>query len=165
MPVLTCCNNADNKTIPAVKQNDSLVKNPITAAQKNIPVTAPDQPFDSTLQYAYIKSVIKKADSVFITADFIQYLTGDKALAEAKKNGDADTAYNDNGKITYVYVANDYYILNSSKKLRQLPLAKMYQIETLSSTTLKKTTLQNFIKKYPYDNYIFTLEFKNGEVI
>jgi hypothetical protein len=158
------CNNADNKTRVTAETKDSLVSKRLALQNTDTANNLTQQPPDSALQYAYIKNVIKKADTVFIVADFIQYLTGTAALAEAKRNGDADTAYDDKGKITTVYVANDFYVLNSSKKLRQFPLAEMYIIETLSSTNLQKTSLKNFMKKYPFDNFIFKLEIKNGVV-
>ena len=48
---------------------------------------------------------------------------GDEAVEQASKRHDADTFYNDNGKMEE-YVPNDYYIVNDNKKIRRLKLAK-----------------------------------------
>jgi hypothetical protein len=74
-------------------------------------------------QYANIVRVFQKGDTTFLDADYIQYLTGDAAIEAAKKAHQADTFKTKDGK-THIDVPNDYFIVNESKKIRQLQLAK-----------------------------------------
>jgi hypothetical protein len=150
------------------KDNAIAVKTDSTSLQMPTDSIASEGQGNADSTYAYIKETIKRNDSVFIQADYIQFLTGDLAVAAAKKNHEADTSYDDKGKITSVFVDNDYYILNENKKLRLLPLAKNVEIETVdmsAGVSIAKTTLDNFISKHGNDSFPFILHIRNNIVI
>ncbi len=85
--------------------------------------TEADAQANAKEQYANIIRIFQKEDTTFIDTDYIQFLTGDAAIEAAKKVHEADTFVTDDGKIEYA-VPNDYFIVNESNKIRQLPLAK-----------------------------------------
>ncbi|HEY6503589.1 MAG TPA: hypothetical protein VIZ28_06390 [Chitinophagaceae bacterium] len=92
------------------------------------------QPTDKTdnsneTQYAFITDILQNGDSVYLNADYVQYLTGDSAIAAAISEGQADTVQID-GKM-HVDVPNDYYILNNNPKLRKLRIDKKCEFDFL----------------------------------
>src|SRR5689334_22890747 len=80
-------------------------------------------------EYCYIVNVVSSRDTVFVDADYIQYLKGQKAIDAAKRNGDADTTIK-NGKIK-ISLPNDYYIVNENKKIRRLRLSQKITFELI----------------------------------
>lgn len=126
----------------------------------------------TSIQYAYIleffqktnsgwetismKSIAKQHSSrtLAIDADYIQMFEGEAALAAAKKNGDVDTTYGENGKILDIYIPNDFYILNENPKIRRL--------ELLPNT---KIIFQSINEETPLDSRLFKLFLKNNKVI
>ncbi len=121
---------------------------------------------DST--YAYVRKIYQKGDSSYIDADYIQFLTGKAAIDAAKKNHDADTFYGDNGKIIEIGVPDDYYIVNQSKQIRTLPLAKDADIETMDMSSgnvlTKKMSVKDFKARGLKNGLPFILKLRNNEV-
>ena len=159
----------------ACKQNAETSQQPLadsvsiaTAIDSIQPKTAAAETVTSDSVYAYIKKAWQKEDSVFIEADYIQFLTGKAAVEAAKLHHEADTIYDDKGKITDIIVDNDYYILNENKKLRTLAVGKDVTIETVSMSngpvSIVKTSLKDFISTHGKDSFPFILKFKNNEV-
>lgn len=72
---------------------------------------------------------------VVADVDYVQMLSGKAAIAAAIKRGDADTSFDDKGKILDVSVPNDYYIVNNNTKIRQLYIAPYIIIEMLKENT------------------------------
>ena len=64
--------------------------------------------YDS-MEYAFISKIIERGDTVFVDADYIQFLTGQAAIDAAIKEHNADTFKTEDGA-THVDVPNDYYI-------------------------------------------------------
>jgi len=80
-------------------------------------------------EYAFITEIQQNGDSTYLVVDYVQYLTGDSAIAAAIQEGNADTVEID-GKIS-IGVPNDYYILNSSPKLRKFAVDKKCEFDFL----------------------------------
>ncbi|MEO5776758.1 MAG: hypothetical protein ABIQ27_07630 [Flavobacterium sp.] len=93
-----------------------------------------------------IIKVYKKDNKTFIKSDFVQYLTGDRAIEAAKKSGEADFIIK-NGKKVYA-VPNDYFIVNENKKIRTFELDKK---------------VENFFSRSHEGVYTLTIE--NNKVI
>jgi hypothetical protein len=102
-------------------------------------------------QTVYIQSLFKTKDTFYLDADYIEFLTGDEAFDAAGKQGDLDTSYTSDGKMS-VGVPNDYYILNENKKTTRLPLSKNVVIETIfwgdDTYYLKRTSIDSLYKQY-----------------
>lgn len=157
---LSCSNN---NNITPVEKTDTLHQQTIA---DTIVIAEEQGSADSV--YAYLKGIFKRNDSVFVRADYIQFLTGDAAVAAAKRNHEADTSYDEKGKISSIFVDNDYYIINENKKLRLLPLAKNVSIETVDMSTavsIIKTTLDDFINKHGNDSFPFILHIQNNMIV
>ncbi len=124
--------------------------------------TTIDETDNSTkIQYAFIADIQQKGDSTFILADYIQYLTGDSAIAAAIREGAADTAQMD-GK-TIVGVPNDYYIVNSNPKLRNLRIDNLCEFDLLLwldrvHTEKVDNSLASLKKIYQDAPFILTLD-------
>ena len=108
--VFISCNNADqqaaSKEAPAVDKKTAVLEPVISAA----PVQGQDKPEPG--QYCYIKKIFVLGDTVYVEADYIEFLMGEDAVAAARKHGDTE------GPL------DDYYIVNDNTKLRTLSLAK-----------------------------------------
>ena len=122
---------------------------------------------NSSEQYAYILSIPEKADTIFIDADYVQYLTGDSAIEAAKKKHMADTFTIDG--TTHIDVPNDYFILNENKNIRRLALSKQIVFDLLldldradHKEEIKDNSLKSF--KEIYKNNLFLLAINNNEV-
>jgi hypothetical protein len=103
--------------------------------------------------------IIKK----YIDADYIQYLTGNQAIEEAKKNGDADVIII-NGIKKYS-IPDDFYVLNENKKIRKLELSNNIKIDLIdNSKSSGKDSIFNYFKNN-YDDRIYILELSGGKVI
>lgn len=127
-----------------------------------INVNKNDKIQQTTEQYSLILKVYTENGKNYVDADYVQYLIGDKAIEEAKKNGDAD-AFIVDGKKIYA-VPNDYYIVNKNKTIRKIELSDNPTFNLLISENLKDSnTLENFKKNYHDSLYILRL--KNNKII
>ena len=114
-------------------------------------------------EYTFIVGVIQKADSTFIDADYIQYLTGQAAINAAIKVHQADTFKTEDGK-THIDVPNDYFIVNNNKKIRRLALDKNCSIDLVlnldRTPPITENSLRN-LKKVDHESpFILTLNDK-----
>jgi hypothetical protein len=112
LTLLSCTSNSSRQT--------SLVKGEKTVEYLD---TLSGNRTDRKEQYANIVHIFYKDDTAFLDADYIQYLTGDEAIEAGKNAHEADTFKTEDGK-THIDIPNDYFIVNESKRTRQLPLAK-----------------------------------------
>jgi hypothetical protein len=141
--------------------------------QKNIDTTShysdtdTNKSADTTLsgkeQYANIIRIYERLDTVYIDVDYIQFLIGDAAIEAAKKANEADTFIKADGKIDYA-VQNDYFIINESKKIRHLALAKDCKYELLYNPDrlhpIKDNSLESLKTIYGDSPFILTLNDK-----
>ena len=74
-------------------------------------MASPSDVSSTSKQYTLIKKVYLKSGTWYVTADYIQFLTGSAAAAAATAHGDESPP------------PNDYYILNDNTLLRELPVA------------------------------------------
>jgi hypothetical protein len=146
---------------------------PDSSSQQYTPHQPGNFPLSDTLidgkeQYTYIKSAYEKNGMFYINADYIQFLTGDAALAAAKKNGTADTTYDDKGNITNIGVDDDYLILNENSKIRTLQLSPGVVIETIlpgdDPISLKRISVNDF-RNQDYTDRPFILTMRNETVV
>jgi hypothetical protein len=112
-----------------------------------------------------IRKISEENGQVFIYTDYIQRLEGEKAVEEAKKRGDADTAIID-GKMV-IGVVNDYYIINDNPKIRKLPLDSAAKFEFVENPDRYDGKVTNTLQglKLIYEDIPFILTLKNGRVI
>ncbi len=103
---------------PNTSKDNTKIQNELIANQKESVLKV-----NTHEQYAIIINLFQKSDTTFLEADYIQFLTGDKAIEAARKANEVDTFINKDGKIDFA-VPNDYFIVNESKKIRLLPLSK-----------------------------------------
>jgi hypothetical protein len=109
-------------------------------------------------RHCYIKKIFSENDRTYIKVDYIEFLTGEKAIEIAKEDGQAEFNISEFGDTIY-YVLNDYYIINKNNKLRTFELSSdivielfyytetNYEIQHLKNTDLKK--LEEHIKNHP----------------
>lgn len=126
-----------------------------------------DRPAEEKVQqYAFITNIIERPDSTYLDADYIQYLTGDSAVAAAAKKGDLDTTQNADGTVS-TDVVNDYYILNDNKRVRRIPIATDCRYDLLLSmdrvVKINENSLESLKKIYKETPFLLTIE--NGEII
>ncbi|WBA43656.1 hypothetical protein [Hymenobacter canadensis] len=71
--------------------------------------------------HAYIRRFYQQNGQYYVDVDYVQFLSGEAAVAAARRKGDAavDVVKGD----TVYSVFNDYYIVNDNPKLRTFPLA------------------------------------------
>lgn len=159
-----CGNNDSNKpsgevtadsTNAAVEQTGGDSSAPTTAHASTVkgePVTPPEA--SDSLKFCFINKLYKKGDNYFIDADYIQFLTGDKAVAEAKKHHDAEMEVI-NGDTVYSLL-DDIYVLNENKKIRSLRLGEGIKLMDLAndpeSVVLKPVSFDTFKKGYSKDH-------------
>lgn len=72
--------------------------------------------------HGYIRRFYLDKGRYYVTVNYIQFLSGEAAVAAARRKGDAAVDVV-NGDTVYS-VFNDYYIVNDSPKLRTFPLAE-----------------------------------------
>lgn len=118
-------------------------------------------------EYAFITDIRQNGESVFLIADYVQFLVGDSAVSAAIKYGDADTVQI-NGKIE-IGVPNDYYIVNSNPRLRKLSINKNCEFDFLlwlDRVDIEKVdnSLSSLMKIYKDAPFILTLNNKDTVV-
>ena len=106
------------------------------------------------ISFHTVKQHRSKADTIAIDVDYVQMLTGSKARAAAIKNGDADTSFDANGKIIDINVPNDYYILNSNKRLVKIVIAPHVSLSLLHQEG----------DEVPMSDRLFKVYFKNKKI-
>ena len=114
-------------------------------------------------QYGYVKNITNDGGKINLMVDFVQMLTGKTAVEAAKKAGDADTLYNDNGTIKEIIVFDDYYILNSNPQLRKLQLSPTVKFKFSGVPKPLPPTFASF--KKIYKDHLFKLFLQNNTVI
>lgn len=122
--LLFSCNGNDQQKQTNDTSADTVASVAVTPEVEHGAIQPQQRPEDG--QYCYINKVYKTGDSICIDADFITFLMGREALAEARKKGDAEP-FVKNGDTTWS-VPNDYYIVNENKKIRTLKLSKDFRL-------------------------------------
>lgn len=154
---LLSCNNSTDKS--ATADSATSKANMGDTIKTIIPDTAVDI-------YCNITGIEKKQDSVFIKADYVEYFHGPNVLEEAKKRHRADTAFDRNGKITDIFVPDDYFIVDDDRSLRSLYLAANTPIimdtEIAGNKSNKINTYAYFSKHY--ETSLFLLRVKGNSV-
>lgn len=130
-------------------------------------------PIDSTAltrgkqskQTCFITNITEQEGQVFIHADYIQRIDGQRAVEEAKKRGDADTFFLD-GKMQ-IGVPNDYYVINDNPKIRKLLLDPTVKFEFVENPDRLEGKVENNLDglKLIYKDAQFELTIKDGIVV
>jgi hypothetical protein len=156
--LLSCNSNSSNQT--------TLVKSDTTKSLDTGNIIQSDTLASIQEQYADIVRIYQKGDKTFLDADYIQYLTGDAAIEAAKKAHQADTFKTEDGK-THIDVPNDYFIVNESKKIRQLPLSKDCVFELIINPDRTHPINDNSLKSLQaiYSDSPFILTLNNKGVV
>jgi hypothetical protein len=159
--IVFCFSCADNSTGQAAHKQ----MEPFASTSKRNNASSASVEKGAKEETCFIKKIAEENGQVFVYADYIQRLDGEKAIEEAKKRGDADTAIVD-GKMVFD-VVNDYYIINDNPTLRKLPLDPVAKFELVVNPDRfdgkVKNTLQGL--KLIYEDTPFILTIKNGRVI
>ena len=154
---LLSCNNSNNKaatTDSTTSKTDSrdILKNVIADTATDI--------------YCNITGIDKKQDSIFIKADYVEYFHGPDVLEEAKKRHRADTAFDRNGKITDIFVPDDYFIVDDDKSLRSLylPVGTPITMDAeIAGSKSKDINTYAYFSKH-YETGLFLLRVKGNTV-
>jgi len=171
--LLAGCNLDENKAEKQTKSDNAPAQAPASApANTDDTSTAnltplEDQYLPNPGQHCYIKRLYTKNDTVFIDADYIQFYVGKAADSVATKRRDGEMTVHADGDTTWSTL-DDIYILNESKKLRTLPLAKDLQYSSIyvgNQQVYRKPSSLDDLKHAVGGDGIFILAFnKNGEV-
>lgn len=95
------------------------LKNTAASTTKTSPAQPPSETSASSQQYTLIDKVYQKGGAWYITADYVQFLTGAAANAAATAHGDESPP------------PNDYYIVNDNKQLRELPVTASANVKIM----------------------------------
>jgi hypothetical protein len=144
-----------------------------TSENKNLSSASPTKDREETIaplekeareETCFITKITIENGQVFIHADYIQRLGGERAVEEAKKRGDADTAMID-GKMI-IGLVNDYYIINDNPTIRKLPLDPAAKFELFVNPDRHEGKVTNTLQglKLIYEETPFVLTLKNGRV-
>jgi hypothetical protein len=118
-------------------------------------------------KYCFIKNLTEKNGKYYVIADFVDFLTDEKAIEKAKQNGDADFDVNEKGDTIY-FVYNDYYVSNVNPKLRTLELIPEIRIQLWNypkNNGIFNAVNINELKDHLSSEPIMILKIKNGIVI
>ena len=115
-------------------------------------------------EIAFITAINLMGKNSNIDADFVQMLTGKTAIKAAKKSGEAEYDINAKGDTSW-YVPNDYYILNSNKKIRKLLLAPSVNIYLVKDGGSKVTKSILPVLRKNYAGKIFKLLIEESKVV
>ena len=154
---LLSCNNSPEKTVAT----DSAISKTNTAdtLQHMIADTA-------SVFYCYIIGIEKIQDSTVLMVDRVDFFSGPNVVEEAKNRHLADTAYDKSGKITDIFVPNDYFIVNDDKTVRNfhLPASSPITMDTeIAGTKSNKINSYDYFSKH-YQNSLFLLKVNNKQV-
>ncbi len=154
--LFSCCTNNS--------ANSSQIKSDTNSRQSNnLPEAKVDTLVNAMEQYAEIIRIIQKGNTAFIDVDYIQFLTGDAAIEAAKKVHEADTFVTKDGKIEFA-VLNDYFIVNESKKIRQLLVSKDCVFDLIMNPDrlhpISGNSLKSLLLIYKDSPFILTLNDK-----
>lgn len=147
-----CNNNNSDKTV-----SDSTVsKKAIDTVNANRTDTI----------YGYIKSIKQIHDSVYLDVDSLFFYNKPDVVDVAKRMGRADTAKDKNGKITDIFVANDYFIINDDTSDIRLVLKKDAAFRLLESNGQPAQPEDNNLKflQNNFVNQLFMLAVKDKSV-
>lgn len=118
-------------------------------------------------KHCFIKSLIVQNGKNYAIADYVDFLTQDKAIEKAIENDDADYDINEKGDTIY-FVYNDYYVSNINPKLRTLELADNVKIELWNypkNNGIFNTVNINELEKHLSSEPIMILKIENGIII
>lgn len=142
------------------KDNTQNQKDPISNQANSSVKINTDTLANTQEQYASINKIFQKSDTIYIEADYIQFLTGVEAIEAARKVNEVDTFINEDGKISFA-VPNDYFILNESKIIRQLPVSKNCIFDLLHNPDrlhpVSENSLQSLQSIYKDSPFILTI--------
>ena len=113
-------------------------------------------------KYAFVSRAYTENNKNYIDVDYVQYFIGDKAIEEAKKNGEADSRIV-NGEKVYS-IPGDFYIINKNNKIRKLEVFDNIKLDIVNSKNENVlNTFDDF--KNDYKDKLFLLTIENGKVI
>ncbi|WP_299311897.1 hypothetical protein [uncultured Aquimarina sp.] len=112
-------------------------------------------------KHCYVKKVFRNNGVIFIEADFVEYFKGRKAVEKAKDNNEAEYDIDKNGDTLY-FLYDNYYVSNTSNKLRRLELNDKVRIQDINQIS-KGFPLKAF-QKIIEDKPIMILEINDGIV-
>jgi hypothetical protein len=120
-------------------------------------------------KHCFLKDVIKKDEKHFIIADYVDFLTNEKAIEKAKQQGEADYDISEKGDTIY-FVYNDYYISNVNPKLRKLELSEQIKIELLDFSQKSDDSMYKIVSvkelSEQFENHsLVILKIENGIVM
>ncbi len=115
-------------------------------------------------RFAYFKEIENLNSQIFIKVDYVDYLTGQKAVDAEWR----DKAYFVDGEDTITNITDGYYISNVNPKLRTFKLQDKLSVEHIidddgaqEMTEPKELNLQQ-IETYIKDETLLFLHIKNG---
>lgn len=167
LAIFACQKEGHSNTVKSASEN-----NPDSATVAAPKASTADENTEGDVkdQYVYITKIYQKNGKWFADVDYIQFLTGEKGLAEAKKRGLAERETDENGREHY-FLPNDYTILNDNTKIRTFeiePSAEIftYDFKNAGSINPDKTPRTSIptLAKNREDSYPYLMDVKNGKI-
>lgn len=163
--------SCDKPTTPPTER--TLAAQPVSKADTTaIPqssITDENHEGDAEKQYVYLTKIFQKNGTWWAEADNIQFLTGKKALEEAKKRNLAESEVNEKGEKEF-FLANDYIIINDHVRLRAIEIEPAAAIFTYNFKDGSEITLQapktdiTALQQTLEQDYPYTVDIKNGKI-
>jgi len=116
--------------------------------------------------YCYFTAKIESDHSTHLQADYVDFFNGPNVVEEAKERHLADTAFDKKGKITDIFVPNDYFIVNDDKTLRYLFLPRNTPIKMdpeIAGPNAKDIDNYHYFSLH-YKNSLFRITVKNDVI-
>lgn len=119
--IICSCNSSESNKESKISEGE-LNTSLIGESTNSIPID-----LISESRYAYIKEVVESNSSLYIKVDYVDFLTGKKAM-EAEWR---DKAYFVDGTDTISNITDSYYISNINPKIRTFKMDKSAKIENI----------------------------------
>lgn len=164
--ICVACRDVQDKAKVQDKKATPNAAEPVAATGEKPIIIKQDELLHPGGQYCIIKKIRPEEGVIYLDADYIQFFTGDDAVKEAKKRGDAEKIINDKGDTVYA-VLDDVYIVNDNKMIRRLPLESNVEILLLHTGGGRPAWVRadvNQLRERISDNGIFILTIENGVV-
>ena len=135
------------------------------------PTNKPEPAADANAQvdsfYCLFKGITNQDGGYVFMVDKVDFLTGEAAVAAARKAGEAEMEISEKGDTTWM-VMNDYYISNPDMASVTMPIAPDAAINLLNPETGQpglKVPVVDFAKSTELHNFPYQMRVKDGKIV
>jgi hypothetical protein len=137
---------------------------------ENQPSTKPNSTPSSSgstteTSYSVLQGVNIENGATTLDLDYVQFLIGNRALAEAIKRGDAEEEVDDRG-VKHYFVPNNYYIVNDHKNTKKVKLSPNVKvmIADAGSGKLYEGSLDELRQRIQFGSP-FVVKIQKGQIV